>query len=121
MAKSAKDATLTHPTENAKRLTEHAEAIRALRKKTVDSIVEIGRRLIEAKELAGSGNWLSWLKDEFDWGDATAKRYMQVARMGRSLKLSDLARQRASRGWQRALAGPLGTGETKMRAQQVIQ
>ena len=48
------------PTENARRLAEHAEAIRdtirELQKRTLDDIVVIGRHLIAAKELAGPGH-----------------------------------------------------------------
>jgi hypothetical protein len=41
----------------------------------------IGRRLVEAKEIAGHGNWLPWLEREFSWSSSTAGKYMNVYRM----------------------------------------
>ena len=46
-----------------------AEVIRTLGKRAVHDIIEIGRRLIDAKE---RGNWLQWIKDEFGWSRQTA-------------------------------------------------
>src|SRR5262249_51951563 len=54
-------------------LIEHADAIRQLGKRVVSDVVEIGRRLTEAKEIAGHGNWLSWLEREFGWSPSTAE------------------------------------------------
>ena len=50
-------------------LAEHAAVIRALGKRVVGDIIEIGRRLTEAKRLAGHGGWLPWL----DWRDAASE------------------------------------------------
>src|SRR5262245_28256585 len=65
-------------------LTEHANAIRALGKRTVESMaenaVEIGRHLTEAKaeikKLGGS--WGDWLEAEFKWSDQQARRFMHI-------------------------------------------
>lgn len=59
-------------------LTEHADAIRALGKQTIENIIEIGRRLTDAKRIAGHGNWLPWLDREFGWSRQTADRFIQV-------------------------------------------
>jgi hypothetical protein len=69
-------------------LAEHAAVIRALGKRVVGDIIEIGRRLTDAKKIAGHGNWLPWLEREFGWTDKTAERFMQVH--SKSDKLSNL-------------------------------
>ncbi len=42
--------------------------------------IEIGRRLVEAKELLEHGEWLPWLERETDFSTSSAQRYMQVFR-----------------------------------------
>ena len=59
-------------------LTEHATPIRRLGKFVLDNVIEIGRRLTEAKEICGHGNWLPWLDREFTWKERTAQRYINV-------------------------------------------
>ena len=36
-------------------------------KQTRDSVIKIGDKLIEAKEILGHGNFLPWVEDEFGW------------------------------------------------------
>lgn len=57
----------------------HAEAIRVLAKRTAADIIEIGQRLIAVKAKKNHGEWLRWLKDEFNWTQPTAFNYMHVA------------------------------------------
>jgi DUF3102 family protein len=57
------------------------DTINALRKRAGEDIIEIGCRLIEAKAIAGHGNWLPWLEREFGWTDKTAENYMNVFRL----------------------------------------
>lgn len=45
----------------------------------VDSIVETGRRLIEAKERVGHGNWLPTV-ELLPFGEQTARKLMQITR-----------------------------------------
>jgi Protein of unknown function (DUF3102) len=59
-------------------LAEHAAVIRARGKRVIGDIIEIGRRLTEAKKIAGHGNWLPWLEREFGWSVSTADRFVQV-------------------------------------------
>ena len=59
-------------------LKRHAEAIKLLVRRASRDIIEIGHRLIKAQELAGHGNWLRWLDQEFDWSEQTARHYMRV-------------------------------------------
>ncbi len=60
----------------APELAQHAEAIRALGRRALSDVVEIGERLAKAKQLIGHGHWLAWLKAEFGWTDETARRFM---------------------------------------------
>jgi hypothetical protein len=72
-------------------LAQNAEVIRALGKRVIADVIEIGRRSIESKELCGHGNWLPWLKREFGWTEMTATRFMNVHSLaGKSNKLLDL-------------------------------
>jgi len=73
-------------------LSEHADAIRALGKQTVANIIEIGRRLVDCRENhLDHGEWLPWLKREFDWSRQTADRFIHVFEAADKLpKLSNL-------------------------------
>jgi hypothetical protein len=62
-------------------LAEHAAAIRHLGTRVVENVVEIGRRLTEAKDIAGHGNWLPWLEREFGWSASTAENYINLFRL----------------------------------------
>jgi hypothetical protein len=73
-------------------LADSAERIRALGKRVISNVIEIGRLLIECKERCGHGNWLPWLEAEFGWTERTAQRYISAAHelAGKYDKLSDL-------------------------------
>lgn len=45
-----------------------------------EAILEIGHRLIEAKEQLQHGEWLNWLQDSVEFSEATAQRFMRIAR-----------------------------------------
>lgn len=47
---------------------------------TVWFVVEIGKRLAEAKEMVGHGGWLDFLKNETEFSSSSAGRFMQIAR-----------------------------------------
>ena len=40
--------------------------------------IEIGRRLVEAKEMLNHGEWLPWLERETEFSDRSAARYMKL-------------------------------------------
>lgn len=83
------DAAVVSPMEVT--LAEHAAVIRALGKRVVGDIIEIGRRLTDAKRIAGHGGWLPWLQREFGWSDSAALKFMQVHEMAtKSVKFTDL-------------------------------
>lgn len=47
---------------------------------TANGIIEIGKRLIEAKEQIPHGEWGKWLEEKVDFSERTARRFMQAAR-----------------------------------------
>ena len=49
--------------------------IRVLMKRTAQSIIEIGSRLVDVKARLGHGRFLDWLASEFEWSWQTAKRF----------------------------------------------
>ncbi len=44
----------------------------------LNSAVEIGKRLKEAKQLAGHGNWTKWLEEEVNYSQRTASNLMRI-------------------------------------------
>lgn len=49
------------------------------------NVIEIGKRLIQAKSLVKHGEWQTWLQNNFQFSQNTAGRFMQVAkRFGKS-------------------------------------
>jgi len=45
-----------------------------------EAILEIGRRLNEAKEQLEHGGWLGWLNESVEFSEGTAQRFMRLAR-----------------------------------------
>ncbi len=58
--------------------TEIQTLIDTARKVVLLTAVEIGRRLVEAKELLPYGEWGSWLKERVEFSQVTATRYMKL-------------------------------------------
>jgi len=54
--------------------------IRFYKNQAGEAILEIGNRLNEAKEQLEHGEWLDWLEEKVDFSDATAQRFMRLAR-----------------------------------------
>ena len=54
--------------------------IRYCKQQAGNAILEIGRRLIEAKAQLGHGEWLDWLGNEVEFSEATAQRFMRLAK-----------------------------------------
>lgn len=44
----------------------------------LNGAIEIGRRLVEAKDMLPHGEWGRWLKDEVDFSQRTANNFMQL-------------------------------------------
>ena len=51
-----------------------------LLKRTAENIIEIGENLLEVSDILPHGQFLPWLKSEFDMGRSTAYNFMQVAK-----------------------------------------
>jgi hypothetical protein len=75
-------------------LAEHAAEIRRLGQRAFADLIEIGRRLTEAKAIVGHGHFGRWIAQEFGefgWSDRTARRFMSVYEMSlKSDTVSDL-------------------------------
>jgi hypothetical protein len=52
-----------------------------IRKQSVDGAIEIGRLLSVVREQVPYGDWLRWLKEEFDWTDRHARNFVNVYRL----------------------------------------
>jgi hypothetical protein len=72
-------------------LAEHADAIKALGKRIIADLIEIGRRLCECKAILGHGNWLPWLEREFGWSDDTALNFMRAHELAKFRNFTDLS------------------------------
>lgn len=70
---------------------QHTKEIKNLMRRTAQDILNIGQRLIEVKEHLGHGHFEAWLKAEFNWGQWTARKFMQVARQFKSVNFTDLS------------------------------
>lgn len=55
-----------------------AERIRGRMQLAAESIIEVGRELIEQKKALGHGNFLPWIDAEFGMGERVAQNYMRV-------------------------------------------
>ena len=69
--------------------------IQVLKAQTAQNIVEIGKRLTEAKEMLPHGQWQTWLEGNVQFSYRTAARFMQVAE--RFADVSALAHLEASK------------------------
>jgi hypothetical protein len=56
-----------------------ASRIRGHVTKVAESIISIGRELIQVKERLDHGQFGRWLESEFAWSDRTARNYMRAA------------------------------------------
>lgn len=58
------------------------------KKYVLTSVVEIGRRLVEAKEILPHGEWGEWLKNEVQFSQSTAEKYMKLFKKFGSAQVS---------------------------------
>ena len=47
-------------------------------KTMLDGAIEIGRRLVEAKQLVPHGEWGTWLKEKVEFSQSAANRFMRL-------------------------------------------
>jgi hypothetical protein len=68
--------------ETVAKLDVHAAAIREHAQSIKSDIFIIGRHLTECRQFLDHGQWLPWLKHEFNWTEQTALNYMRVYSLG---------------------------------------
>ena len=56
---------------------------------TAQNIIEVGKRLIQAKELVAHGEWQNWLQNNFNLKYTAATRFMQIAERFSNLPTSE--------------------------------
>ncbi|MFB2772493.1 DUF3102 domain-containing protein [Pelatocladus sp. BLCC-F211] len=71
-------------------LQQYTRDIKSLIRRTSQDIIEIGEKLSEVKQQLRHGNFINWLKYEFNWSESTATRFMQVKAQFKSVNLTDL-------------------------------
>lgn len=60
------------------------------------AVIEIGKRLIEAKAQLKHGEWLPWLSEKVEFSETSAQRFMQLAReYGNTSLVGDLGTSKA--------------------------
>jgi hypothetical protein len=74
----------------ARILRSHARHIQRLGRRAVGDIVEIGRRLRDAKRQLGHGKFLVWLLAEFGWTEQTAFNFIRVHELSKSKNFLDV-------------------------------
>lgn len=81
----AKEHQAAHPSPEpetiaqARTIADVTAEIRFYKAQTAQGIIEIGKRLLEAKSMLDHGQWLPWLRDQAHFSVQTAQRFMKVA------------------------------------------
>lgn len=70
---------LQKPPPLSRTIADVTAEIRFYKAQTVQSVIEIGKRLTEAKGLLEHGQWMTWLEQNVEISDRTARKYMQLA------------------------------------------
>ena len=71
--------TQSEDTADTKDLQQLESEIRFYLKQTAQNIIEVGKRLIQAKNLVEYGKWQAWLEDNFQLSYQTAAKFIQCA------------------------------------------
>ena len=69
---------------------QHTIEIKGLLRRTAQDIVDIGEKLSEVKQELGHGQFLDWLRTEFDWSESAARKFMQVHRKFKTVNFTHL-------------------------------
>jgi len=77
-------------TETRVAVQQRTSEIKSLMRRTASDIIDIGQKLLEVKDYLGHGNFLSWLKTEFNWSESASRKFMQVTRQFKSVNFADL-------------------------------
>jgi hypothetical protein len=73
-------------------LPQIAKAIKALEKKSIQNVIEIGRLLHEASGKCEHGEFMPWLESEFGWSHDTSLNYRNVYHLSENPKFSDFTK-----------------------------
>lgn len=72
------------------------EEINFFKRQAGSAILEIGRRLVEAKEQLAHGEWLPWLQEKVEFSERAAQQYMRLwNEYGKSALVADLGAGKA--------------------------
>jgi chromosome segregation ATPase len=84
------------PPDEARSIEVITGEIVELKKQAGEAILEIGRRLIEAKDMLSHGEWQVWLEEQVEFSERSAQRFMRLAReWSNPTALSDLGATQA--------------------------
>ena len=91
---------LSKPTPNFKYGIKDAETqmvvqqrtneVRTLMRRTSQDIIAIGQKLSEVKQHLGHGNFINWLKSEFNWSVSTATTFIQLGEQFKFVNFTNL-------------------------------
>jgi hypothetical protein len=59
-------------------------------KKVLNDVIAIGKRLERIKDRVGHGNWLPWLRQNFEWSGDTATNYVNIYKLSQTPKFRRL-------------------------------
>ncbi|NJM72013.1 MAG: DUF3102 domain-containing protein [Scytonema sp. RU_4_4] len=76
--------------ETRRVVQQHTNEIKTLMRRNSQDIIDIGQKLIEVKQYLGHGNFINWLKSEFNWSISTATKFMQVAEQFKFVNFTNL-------------------------------
>lgn len=71
-------------------ILQRTNEIKAIMRRTSQDIIHIGQKLIEIKQYLGHGQFIKWLKSEFNWSISSATKFMQVAQQFEFVNFTNL-------------------------------
>lgn len=80
------------PKGHNKRLAAIVGQIKTLEKRTIATVVDIGRLLEQASELSEHGEYTNWLRVNFGWSHNTSLRYRAIYRLSQNRQIGDFDR-----------------------------
>lgn len=94
----------TDQAEEERIVTEIVELTTRMNQMVALTVLEIGRRLTEAKRLVRHGEWANWLKQRVNYSQRTANNYMRIYREYGESGLAENSQSIANLGYTQALA-----------------
>ena len=72
-------ASVSNGTQDQRSIDQITLEINFYKAQTAQNIIEIGKRLIEAKQQLQHGEWLPWLRDKVEFTERSAQNFMKIA------------------------------------------